>query len=57
MPDKIIDAMAKFDFTKKLIGIDDYCKQLSNAKPKDKLHNSHLHSGDFDETQVRRVTM
>ena len=54
---KIIDAMAKFHFIKRLIGINQYCKKLSNAEHHNELHDSHLHSGDFDETQVKIITI
>jgi hypothetical protein len=40
--------MAKFHFNERFIGINPYFYKLSNAVNKDALHNSHLHSGDFD---------
>ncbi|MWP48066.1 hypothetical protein GQ589_11575 [Gilliamella sp. Pas-s27] len=45
---KIINAMAKFHFNERFIGIKPYFYKLSNAINKDALHNTHLHSGDFD---------
>ncbi|MFQ0993329.1 hypothetical protein [Gilliamella apicola] len=54
---KIIDAMAKFHFIKRLVGIKSYFYKLTNAEQKDKLHNTHLHSGDFDNTKVKEIKL
>ena len=54
---KIIDAMAKFHFIKRLVGIKSYFNKLTNAEQKDKLHNTHLHSGDFDNTKVKEIKL
>ena len=52
---KTIDAMAKFHFNERFIGITSYFYKLTNADNKDDLHNSHLHSGNFDFTQVKEI--
>jgi 5-methylcytosine-specific restriction endonuclease McrBC regulatory subunit McrC len=41
---KIINAMEKFHFHERFIGINPYFYKLSNAVNKDALHNTHLHS-------------
>lgn len=55
MPDKIIDAMAKFHFKERFIGVDPYFYKLTNAINHDDLHDMHLHSGDFDFNQIKEI--
>ena len=49
--------MAKFHFIKRLVRIKSYFYKLTNAEQKDKLHNTHLHSGDFDDTKVKEIKL
>ncbi|MWP47995.1 hypothetical protein GQ589_11210 [Gilliamella sp. Pas-s27] len=52
---KIIDAMAKFHFKERFIGISSYFYKLSNAQNLNDLHDIHLHSGDFDFSQIKEI--
>ena len=50
---KIIDAMNKFHFAKILVGNNKYFLDLKNCKDGGSLHNSHLHSGEFNKKKVK----
>ncbi|PZX93686.1 hypothetical protein DOS84_09770 [Flavobacterium aquariorum] len=47
-----IDAIIKFKFTEVLVGNNHYCKQIKNAEDGGALHNSHLHSGNFNNDSI-----
>lgn len=47
-----VDAIIKFKFNEVLIGNNKYCKQIKNAEDGGKLHNSHLHSGNFNNESI-----
>jgi hypothetical protein len=47
-----VDAVIKFKFTEVLVGSNNYCKQISNAEDGGALHNSHLHSGNFNDESI-----
>ncbi|WDF61610.1 hypothetical protein PQ462_09525 [Flavobacterium sp. KACC 22758] len=50
-----IDAVVKFKFTEVLVGDDTYFKKLKNAGDGGALHNSHLHSGNFNDNSVKVI--
>lgn len=52
---KIIDSAIFFHFTEVLTGINEYCKKLKNAGNGGALHNSHLHSGNFNNGSVKII--
>jgi hypothetical protein len=53
---KVIDSAIFFHFTEVLKGVDAYCKKLKRAGNGGTLHNSHLHSGNFDGSIVKTIT-
>ncbi|WP_407264208.1 hypothetical protein [Tenacibaculum maritimum] len=52
---KIINAMDKFHFAKILVGNKKYFSDFDNCEDGGSLHNSHLHSGDFDKNNVKVI--
>ncbi len=52
---KFIDAMKFFHFGERKVGVKEYFKSLKNASNGGKLHNSHLHSGNFDNTKIKII--
>ncbi|MFD2907370.1 DUF4280 domain-containing protein [Flavobacterium ardleyense] len=50
-----VDAVIKFKFTEVLIGNNTYCKKIKNAEDGGILHNSHLHSGNFNESSIIKL--
>ncbi|KAB1068400.1 hypothetical protein F6U93_06780 [Tamlana haliotis] len=52
---KIIDAMKKFHFNERLIGSKKYFENFNNASDGGSLHNSHLHSGEFDNNKIQII--
>lgn len=53
---KIIDAMDKFYFSKILVGNKSYFSDLKKCEDGGSLHNSHLHSGNFNNSKIKIVT-
>lgn len=47
-----VDAVIKFNFTEVLVGSNNYCKQINKAEDGGALHNSHLHSGNFNNESI-----
>lgn len=47
-----IDAMVKFKFTEMLVGNNKYFRELTNCSNGGDLHDSHLHSGNFNNSSV-----
>lgn len=47
-----VDAVINFKFTEVLVGNNKYCKQIKNAEDGGDLHNSHLHSGNFNNESI-----
>lgn len=52
---KIIDNAIFFHFTEVLKGIDIYCQKLKRAGNGGSLHNSHLHSRNFDSSSIKVI--
>ncbi len=52
---KIIDGMNKYHFRKILVGSGRYFKSLKRCSNGGRLHNSHLHSGNFDKSKVKII--
>ena len=52
---KVIDSAIFFHFTEVLTGVDNYCQQLKRAGNGGTLHNSHLHSGNFDSSIIKVI--
>lgn len=52
---KVIDSAIFFHFTEVLTGEDSYCKKLKRAGNGGTLHNSHLHSGNFDSSIIKII--
>lgn len=53
---KIIDKAIFFHFTEVLKGVNNYCLKLKNAGNGGTLHNSHLHSGNFDSNVIKIIS-
>lgn len=49
--------MEKFYFNERFIGTSDYFLKLANAIHLNSIHNTHLHSGDFDETKLKIINI
>ncbi|CAA0251585.1 hypothetical protein [Tenacibaculum maritimum] len=47
--------MDKFHFAKILVGNKKYFSDFDNCEDGGSLHNSHLHSGDFDKNNVKVI--
>jgi hypothetical protein len=47
-----VNAVLKFKFTEVLVGDDKYCKKIKNASDGGSLHNSHLHSGNYNDSNL-----
>ncbi|WJS92803.1 hypothetical protein NYQ10_11975 [Flavobacterium johnsoniae] len=52
---EFIDAVVKFKFTEVLVGNNDYFKKLKNAEDGGDLHDSHLHSGNFNNNSIIKI--
>lgn len=52
---KVIDNAKFFHFTEVLKGINSYCEKLKRAGNGGTLHNSHLHSGNFDSSIIKII--
>ncbi|OEK08562.1 hypothetical protein A8C32_03685 [Flavivirga aquatica] len=52
---KIINAMKKFHFTERLVGNKKYFNGFKNSSDGGSLHNTHLHSGLFDDGKIKIV--
>ncbi|WFB67364.1 hypothetical protein [Chryseobacterium sp. WX] len=52
---KVIDSAIFFHFTEVLKGINEYCQKLKRAGNGGSLHNSHLHSGNFNSSVIKTI--
>ncbi|REC63677.1 hypothetical protein DRF65_02890 [Chryseobacterium pennae] len=52
---KVIDSAIFFHFTEVLKGVNEYCKKLKRAGNGGTLHNSHLHSGNFNNSSIKII--
>ncbi|MEC3875466.1 hypothetical protein [Chryseobacterium salviniae] len=52
---KVIDNAMFFHFTEVLKGVNSYCEKLKRAGNGGTLHNSHLHSGNFDSSIIKII--
>jgi len=52
---KVIDSAMFFHFTEVLKGVNDYCQKLKRAGNGGSLHNSHLHSGNFESSVIKII--
>ncbi|MGX5686506.1 hypothetical protein ACWKWW_18295 [Chryseobacterium cucumeris] len=52
---KVIDSAMFFHFTEVLKGINEYCQKLKRAGNGGSLHNSHLHSGNFNSSVIKTI--
>lgn len=52
---KVIDSAIFFHFSEVLKGTNSYCEKLKRAGNGGTLHNSHLHSGNFNSTIIKIV--
>jgi len=52
---KVIDSANFFHFTEVLKGVNNYCKKLKGAGNGGILHNSHLHSGNFNKNVIKII--
>ncbi len=52
---KVIDSAIFFHFTEVLKGVNAYCQKLKRAGNGGSLHNSHLHSGNFNSSVIKTI--